>query len=105
MVEIWWVLALGGFAALVKYAQRFAGDKESRPQWEWSVAVIQSGTGSFVALLTVWLIETKVEARYVNFAIAIAGYGGATTLDFFQQILRDAISRAAQKSQDAPPKN
>lgn len=105
MVEIQWVLSLSGFAALVRYAQAFTGNKDSRPAWEWGVACIHVGTGSFVGLLTSWVIGSVTqEVRYVYFAIAIAGYGGPITLDFFQQLFRDAITRAAQKGADKDAK-
>jgi hypothetical protein len=101
--QIAWTFALSGFAGLVAYLQRFAGDQ--RPAWEWRVAAVKVVTGSFVGLLTLWLIGKRIEDQgYVNFAIAIAGYGGPVTLDFFLQVFRDAISRAAQNQKDQGPK-
>lgn len=102
-MELIWPFALAGFAGFVNYIQRFAG--ADRPAWEWVPCGIKVFTGSFVGLLTVWLIGNRIEDKgYVNFAIAIAGYGGPLTLDFFLQLGRDALSRAAQKAQDTPPK-
>lgn len=105
-MELFWTFALAGFAGFVNYIQRFAGKADERPPWEWGPCAIKVFTGSFVGLLTVWLIGTRIEDKgYVNFAIAIAGYGGPLTLDFFLQLFRDALSRAAQGAQDRGPKN
>lgn len=101
MDPILWAFAIAGFAGFVNYLQRFAGAIAERPKWEWSAASIKVVTGAFVGLLTLWLIGKKIEdTGYVNFAIAIAGYGGPLTLDFFLQVFRDAITRAAQADKD-----
>jgi hypothetical protein len=50
------------------------------------VAAICVGTGAFVSLLTLWLIGKSMEGSHVYFAIAVAGYGGPVTLDFFLQL-------------------
>ena len=104
-MELLWPLALAGFAGFVNYIQRFAGPAESRPKWEWVPCGVKVFTGAFVGFLTEQLIGDRVKDQgYVNFAIAIAGYGGPVTLDFFLQLGRDALSRAASKAQDGPPK-
>lgn len=105
MEQIAWTLALGGFAGLVRYIQRFTGKRDERPPWETGVAAICVGTGAFVSLLTLWLIGKTVEGSHVYFAIAVAGYGGPATLDFFLQVFRDAVSRAAQGGKNDPPKS
>lgn len=104
MEQIAWLLALGGFAGFVRYIQRFTAKRDERPPWEWSVAGICVATGAFVALLTLWLIGKTIEGTHVYFAIAIAGYGGPVTIEFFMQIGRDALSRAAQGGKNDPPK-
>lgn len=107
MDQILWTFALAGFAGLVNYLQRFAGTE--KPVWEWRVAGVKVFTGSFVGLLTLWLIGKRIEdTGYVNFAIAIAGYGGPVTLDFFLQFGKDVAgtwaARAAQGGKNDPPK-
>lgn len=109
MEEIGWTLALAGFAGFVNYIQRFAG-QEPRPAWEWRAAAVKVVTGAFVGLLTLWLIGKRVEdAGLVKFAVAIAGYGGPLTLDFFWQSGRDFLAhfaaRAAQSVKDDEAKN
>ena len=107
MEQIAWTLALAGFGGFVAYLQRFVGVE--RPAWEWRIALFRVVIGSFVGLLTLWLIGKRIEDQgHVNFAIALAGYGGPVTLDFFLQLGRDVVgawaSRAAQGGKNDPPK-
>ena len=93
--KVFWVVLIASFAGFVNYAQRFAGDNP--PAWNWLVALTKIFTAGFVGLLTHWLLSSWTMGEgYVNFAIAVAGYGGAETIAFFQQVFRDTISRAAQ---------
>lgn len=103
MDEIGWNLALASFAGFVAYIQRFAGTGE-RPAWEWPVLGVKVVTGGFVGVLTLWLIGTRLEGGHLHFAVAISGYGGPLTLDFFWQVFRDAVSRAAQAGKDGDAK-
>lgn len=95
------IFALAGFGALVRYGQKFTGDKASRPDWEWHVATIHVGTGAFAGLLTSWIIERKFDAEYVHFAVAVAGYGGPLTIEAFGDALRNVLNRTASKDPDA----
>lgn len=108
MVEIWQALALGGFAAAIRYAQKFTGDKESRPEWEWGVVSIHASTGSFVGLLTAIGIGTSTEVRYALIAISLAGYGGPLTLDWGWKTVTEVganfFARAAQARSDKDAK-
>lgn len=104
MAEIAWTLALAGFGGFVRYIQLFAGKKEERPPWEWSVACIRTGIGAFVGILTFWIIGKKFEADYVHFFVAIAGYGGPLTLDAFWDVFKNTINRTSQGSKDDQPK-
>lgn len=97
-------LALGGFGGFVRYLQVFAGKKDERPEWEWSVAAIRFVIGAFVGILTLWIIGKKFEADYVHFAVAVAGYGGPLTIDAFWEALRNTFNRAASGSKDDAPK-
>jgi fluoride ion exporter CrcB/FEX len=101
--QIAWTLALGGFAGLVRYIQRFTVKRDERPPWELGVAAICVGTGSFVALLTLWLIGKSIEGTHVYFAIAVAGYGGPVTSTSSSRS-SDAYSRAAQGGKNDAPK-
>lgn len=108
MEEIGWAFVLAGFAGFVNYLQRFT--TEPRPAWDWAAAYVKVVTGAFVGILTLWLIGKRVEdSGLVKFAVAIAGYGGPLTLDFFWQSGRDFLAswatRAAQGSKDDAPKN
>ena len=100
MVEIAFALGLAAFGAFVRYAQRFTGRKDERPEWEWHVAAISVGIGAFVGLLTFWIIGKKFEVDYVHFAVAIAGYGGPLTLDAFWDAFRNTINRTSQEPKD-----
>jgi hypothetical protein len=95
-----WNLGLAGFAGFVAYIQRFAGGGDERPPWEWAVCGVKVVTGGFVGVLTLWLVELRLSGGLLHFAVAIAGYGGPVTLDFFLQLFRDALSRAAGKASD-----
>ncbi len=95
MVETAETLALAGFGALVRYAQKFTGRKDERPEWEWRVAAISVSTGAFVGYLASLVIQKKFEADYVHFLVAIAGYGGPLTLDAMWEISRDVLRRVA----------
>jgi hypothetical protein len=104
VAEIAQALGLAGFGALVRYAQRFTGKKEERPEWEWRVAALSVAIGSFVGLLTFWIIGKKFEADYVHFAVAIAGYGGPLTLDAFWDAFRNTINRTSPRDKDGDAK-
>lgn len=101
---LWLSLALAGFGGFVRHIQKFAAPKESRPPWEWGVAGISVGTGAFVGLLTLWIVDKKLETNYVHFAVAIAGYGGPLTLDAFWEVFRNTINRTAQEKKNDGPK-
>jgi hypothetical protein len=101
VAEIASVLALAGFGALVKYAQRFTGKKEERPEWEWSVAGLTVGTGAFAGLLTLWIVQKKFEADYVHVFVALAGYGGPLTIEAIWEAGRDTLRRMLGTPQDA----
>jgi hypothetical protein len=105
--QIAWSFALGGFAGLVNYLQRFT--TQEKPPWEWGAAGIKVVTGGFVGVLALWLIGKRIEdTGYVNVAIALAGYGGPLTLDAAWQVGRDLFAawaaRAAQGPKNDPPK-
>jgi hypothetical protein len=103
-LSILFMLGLAGFGGLVRYAQKFTGRKDERPEWEWRVALITFLTGAFVGLLTFWIIGKKFEADYVHFAVAVAGYGGPLTIDAFWDAFKNSINRAASGAKDGDAK-
>lgn len=102
ITKIAWAFAIAGLAGFINYLQRFTGDNP--PKWAWLVVLVKVMTAGFVGLLTNWLMSKwQMGENYVDFAIAVAGYGGAETIAFFQQVFRDSIIRAAGvKSNDEP---
>lgn len=79
-VELWHVIALGGFAGLVNYLQRFAGDDP--PPWKWRAFAVKSCTGAFVAILAFWVTRKQIaEVEHALVFIAFAAYGGPLILD------------------------
>jgi hypothetical protein len=101
--KLLWAFAIAALAGLVNYIQRFTGDNP--PAWRWLIVMTKVLTAGFVGLLTHWLLSGwNVGEGYVNFAIAVGGYGGAETIAFFQQVFRDTVSRAARDAQDHQPK-
>lgn len=92
-----WAFGVAALAGLVSYVQRFL--QEPPPPWSWTTAGVKVLTAGFVGLLTGWLLSGwSVPQNYVYFAMGVAGYGGGETIVFFQQVLKDTISRYASKS-------
>ena len=101
--KLGWIFAIAAFAGVVNYIQRFAS--ETPPPWRWGFFFVKILTAGFAGLLTHWLLSKWGWGDdYVNFAVAIAGYGGAETIVFLQTILFDAIRRKAEAASNAPPK-
>jgi len=99
-----WAFGIASLAGFVKYLQRFRSD--DAPKWKWLQFGVQVFTAGFVGLVTTWLLSGwNVPDALRTFAIAVAGWGGGETIDFFQQLLRDAISRAAQTRENPDAKN
>lgn len=94
-----WAFGIAAVAGIVNFLQRFTG--ENPPAWNWLVFFIKGVTAGSVGVVTSWLLaQWHLDGNYVNFACAIAGWGGAETIVFFQQVFQDGIRRAA-----SPPKN
>lgn len=80
VVEIWQVMALGGFAGLVNYLQRFAGDEP--PAWKWPAFLVKVLTGCFVGLLGYWVVRKQLgDIDHVLVFVTLAAYGGPLILD------------------------
>jgi hypothetical protein len=96
VAEIAQALALAGFGALVRYAQRFTGKKDERPEWEWHVAALSVAIGAFAGVLTLWIIRKKFGPEgidYVHVFVALAGYGGPLTIDALWEAGRETLRR------------
>lgn len=110
-MEIQWAFGLAAFAGFIRYIQKFTGPKADRPPWEWIGVCIAVLTGGFVGALTLWLLADftllgkKIEGGPLSFAVAIAGYGGPLSLDFFLDLGKTILKRAAEKASDDGPKN
>jgi hypothetical protein len=91
--------AIASLAGLVSYLQRFLQDPP--PPFRWFQAFVKVLTAGFVGLLTGWLLSGwNVPQTFVWFAMGVAGYGGGETIVFFQEVLKDTVSRYARKDQD-----
>lgn len=94
-----WAFGIAAGAGIVNFLQRFTG--ETPPSWSWLVFFIKGFTAGSVGIVTNWLLAAwHLDGNYVNFAIALAGWGGAETIVFFQQVFQDGIRRAS-----SAPKN
>ena len=93
-----WALAgaIAAFSGLVAYLQPFT-DPEKEVRWNWRVASTKLTTATFVGLLTFWLIASRAPSMgsLVYFCYAMAGWGGAETIQFFQEVFRATIRKAA----------
>lgn len=99
-----WTVGVASLAGAVKSLQRFVGDNP--PHWSWGVFAIQIFTAGFVGLVTNWLLSGwNFNPNYLNFAIAVGGWGGGETIVFFQRVFRDSISRASGISKDEDAKD
>lgn len=92
---------IAAVAGLVKYAQRFTLPPAERPRWEWGVFVIKGVTAGAMGVLTFWLLSGwTTNENYIHFLIAIAGWGGAETGEFFWELGKDALRKAAGAAAD-----
>ena len=99
-----WAFAIAAAAGTLNYLQRFAG--EDPPPWKWLVFTVKGITAGGVGVLTHWLLAGwGFNPNFTYFAIAVAGWGGAETVVFFQQVFQDAIRRAAGASENDTPKS
>lgn len=101
------VLAFGiaAFFGLIRVLQDYLAP-DAPPQFRWIVAIAKTSIAGAVGMLTMWLMLYWEVGPYMSaFLIAIAGYGGAETLQVFKEAGYDFIRRKALTSSDAPPKN
>jgi hypothetical protein len=101
------IAAAGG---LVAYLQKFAVERqaadaasEARPKWSWGVVSVKVLTAAFVGWLTLLLLAKRgIDENLTYFLVALAGYGGAETLEFFKSVAWEALKRVVSGA-GAPP--
>lgn len=88
--------AIAAVAGLIKYFQQFTLPPAQRPAWEWGVFLVKGVTAGGMGVLTSWLLSGWTgNGSYINFLIAIAGWGGAETGEFFWGLGKDALRKIA----------
>jgi len=97
--------ALAAFFGLIRYLQEFL-NPQAPPAFKWVIAVAKGFTAGAVGMLTHWLLsEWRVGPNMSAFLIAVAGYGGAETIELFKEMLHDFVRRKAGSSQEPRAKD
>lgn len=97
-------ILIAAFFGLIRYLQDFLGSEP--PGFKWVIALAKILTAGAVGLLVHWLvIEWKVSANFSAFLIAVAGYGGAESINAFKEAGLEFIRRKAASASDPGPKN
>lgn len=97
--------AIAAFFGAVKHINELIFGEKKPQRFHWTLTIgVKGAIAGCVGLLTLWLL---VELELVKsqagraFCIAIAGWGGAETIQFFwdtgRDALRDALNRRSQK--------
>jgi hypothetical protein len=95
---------IAAFFGLIRYLQDFVGTEP--PAFKWLIAGAKILTAGAVGLLVHWLVvEWKVSGNFSAFLIAVAGYGGAESINAFKEVGLDFIRRKAASTADPGPKN
>jgi hypothetical protein len=90
-------IAIAAFFGLIRYMQDFLGPEP--PAFKWVFATAKVLTAGAVGLLVHWLvIEWKVSPNFSAFLIAVAGYGGAESINAFKEVGLEFIRRKASNS-------
>lgn len=97
-------ILIATFFGFIRYLQEFLG--ASPPAFKWVIAGAKVLTAGAVGLLVHWLvIEWKVSSNFSAFLIAVAGYGGAESINAFKEAGLEFIRRKAASASDPGPKN
>ena len=95
---------IAAFFGLIRYLQDFTSTEP--PAFKWFIAAAKVLTAGAVGLLVHWLVvEWKVSSNLGAFLIAVAGYGGAESINAFKEVGLDFIRRKAASATDPGPKN
>lgn len=85
---------IAAFFGLIRYLQDFVGNEP--PAFKWLIAAAKILTAGAVGLLVHWLVvEWKVSGNFSAFLIAVAGYGGAESINAFKEVGLDFLRRKA----------
>lgn len=96
---------IAAFFGLIRVLQDYIAP-DAPPKFRWLIAVAKTLVAGSAGMLTMWVCLYWEVGPYLSaFLIAIAGYGGAETLNACKEALYDFIRRKALASTDAPPKN
>lgn len=92
--------AIAGFFGLVRVLQDYISP-EAPAKFRWLIAIAKTLIAGSAGMVTMWLmLEWHVGPYMAAFCVAIAGYGGAETLQVGKEAMYDFIRRKAQ----TPPK-
>lgn len=84
---------LAAFFGLIRYLQEFL-NPGAPTAFKWLIAIAKGFTAGAVGMLTHWLVaEWEVRPNLAAFLIAVAGYGGAESIELFRSALRDMVLR------------
>lgn len=93
------------FFGLIRYLQEFLNPDAPRA-FKWVIAIAKGFTAGAVGMLTLWLLaEWNVKGNMSAFLIAVAGYGGAETMELFKEVLRGFVLRQASSPPQSAPKD
>lgn len=85
---------IAAFFGLIRYLQDFL--VADPPAFKWFVFSAKILTAGSVGLVVYWLLlEWKITGGYNAFLIAVAGYGGAESLNAFKEAGLDFLRRKA----------
>lgn len=92
--------AIASFFGFIRYLQDFIAP-DAPVKFRWLIALAKTLIAGAVGMVTMWLmLEWHVGPYFSAFVIAVAGYGGAETMQVFKEAGYDFIRRKAQ----SPPK-
>lgn len=85
---------VASFAGVVSYLQQFV--RPEKPEFSWMTFTIQVLTGALVGIMTYLLLAKRgVDWHLMSFLLLLAGWGGADTVIFFQEVFRGLVKRYA----------
>lgn len=86
--------AIAAFFGLIRYLQDFVGPEP--PAFRGLVAAAKILTAGAAGMLVHWLVvEWKVSSNFSAFLVAIAGYGGAESINAMKEAWLEYIRRKA----------
>lgn len=90
---------IAAFFGLIRVLQEYIAP-DAPPQFRWIVAIAKTLIAGAVGILTTWLcLQWDLGPYMSGFLIAVAGYGGAETLQVFKEAGYDFIRRKANATE------